>query len=154
MKLAIFPGTFDPITNGHINIIKRASNIFDEVIVLVAINPEKKSRFSLEERVASIKEAIKDLNNVVVDSTTGLTVEYAKKHNAKFLIRGLRNESDFEFETDLMLANKTLEPDIETIFLIADEKLKDISSSKAKELYSEGVDISNMVPKNIIKIMK
>lgn len=154
MKKAVFPGTFDPITNGHLNLIKRASKMFDEVIVLVAINPEKKSKFSLEERVLNIKEAVKNIHNVKVDSTKGLTVEYAKKHHAKYLIRGLRNSDDFKFETELMIANKALEPSIDTIFLIADEDLKDISSTKVKELYNSGIDISNMVPKNVIEKMK
>jgi len=154
MKIALFPGTFDPITNGHLNILKRACKIFDKVIVLVAINPEKKSVFTLEERVEEIKGAIKGIDNVEVDSTTGLTIDYAKAHGAKYLVRGLRNDSDFEFETHLMLINKVLEPTIETVFLIADEDLKDLSSTKVKKLYKSGVDISNLVPKSVLEKMK
>ncbi len=97
MKVAIYPGSFDPITNGHLEILKRALNIFDKVIMLVAVNPNKKTRFSAEERVAMIKEAVND-ERVEVDSSTGLTVEYAKKHGASHLIRGLRAVTDFEYE--------------------------------------------------------
>ena len=100
MKIAVYPGSFDPITNGHLEILKRALNIFDKVIMLVAVNPNKKSRFTAEERVAMIEEAVND-DRVVVDCSEGLTVEYAKKHGASHLIRGLRAVTDFEYEFSL-----------------------------------------------------
>ena len=118
MKIAIYPGSFDPITNGHLEVLKRALNIFDRVIVLVAINPEKKSRFSVEERVSMIKESV-DSSRVEVDSSSGLTVKYAKEHGATHLIRGLRAVTDFEYEFSLASANDYIDPSIDTIFLMS-----------------------------------
>lgn len=154
MKIAVFPGSFDPITNGHIDILKRAIKLFDKIIVLVAVNPEKKTTLSLEERVETIKEATKDIPNLEIDFTSGLTVAYAKEHGATYLIRGLRNEKDFEFESELMAANKAIDSSIETVFFIADEQDIEISSSRVKELLKSGHDISKLVPKNILEKMK
>ena len=153
MKVAIYPGSFDPITNGHLEILKRALNIFDKVIVLVAVNPNKKSRFSPEDRVAMIKEAISD-DRVEVDASTGLTVEYAKKHGASHLIRGLRAVTDFEYEFSLASANDFIDSSIDTVFLMSKAEKSFINSSMIMELYQSGVDISALVPPSVIKRLK
>ena len=153
MKVAIYPGSFDPITNGHLEILKRALNIFDKVIVLVAVNPNKKSRFSPEDRVAMIKEAVND-NRVEVDASTGLTVEYAKKHGASHLIRGLRAVTDFEYEFSLASANDFIDSSIDTIFLMSKAEKSFINSSMIMELYQSGVDVSDLVPPSVIKRLK
>ena len=153
MKVAIYPGSFDPITNGHLEILKRALNIFDKVIMLVAYNDQKKARFTPEERVAMIKEAIND-PRVEVDSSTGLTVEYAKKHGAKHLIRGLRAVTDFEYEFSLASANDFIDSSIDTVFLMSKAEKSFINSSMIMELYQSGVDISALVPASVIKRLK
>ena len=119
MRVAIYPGSFDPITNGHLDILNRALGIFDKVIVLIAVNPNKKSRFSPEERKAMIKEAVEDNPKVVVDSYDGLTVKYARDHDAKYLIRGLRAVTDFEYEFQLATANDYADSSIDTVFLMS-----------------------------------
>lgn len=153
MKVAIYPGSFDPITNGHLEILKRALGIFDKVIVLVAVNDNKKSRFSVDERVAMIKEAVDD-NRVEVDSYNGLTVEYAKKHGANHLIRGLRAVTDFEYEFSLASANDYIDSSIDTVFLMSKVEKSFINSSMIMELYRSGVDVSNLVPPSVIKRLK
>ena len=153
MKVAIYPGSFDPITNGHLEILKRALNIFDKVIMLVAVNPNKKSRFNAEDRVNMIKEAIND-PRVEVDSYEGLTVEYAKKHNASHLIRGLRAVTDFEYEFSLASANDFIDSSVDTVFLMSKAEKSFINSSMIMELYQSGVDISALVPASVIKRLK
>ena len=148
MKIAGYPGSFDPITNGHLEILKRALNIFDKVIMLVAVNPNKKSRFSAEERVAMIKEAVND-ERVVVDSYQGLTVEYAKEHGASHLIRGLRAVTDFEYEFSLASANDFIDSSVDTVFLMSKAEKSFINSSMIMELYQSGVfpkENANAVP--------
>ena len=150
-KIAIYPGSFDPITNGHLDILKRATDIFDEVIVLVGINPDKKYNFSPEERVAMIKEAINN-PKVKVDSTLGLTVKYAKEHGATHLIRGLRAVTDFEYEFQLAAANDyAASGDIDSVFLMSKVANSFISSSSIMELYRNGIDVSNLVPSSVMK---
>ncbi len=153
MKIAVYPGSFDPITNGHLEILKRALNIFDKVIMLVAINPDKKSRFTPEERVAMIKEAIND-ERVVVDSYQGLTVEYARAHGAKHLIRGLRAVTDFEYEFSLASANDFIDSSVDTVFLMSKAEKSFINSSMIMELYQNGVDVSSLVPPSVLKRLK
>ena len=153
MKVAVYPGSFDPITNGHLEILKRALNIFDKVIMLVAVNPNKKTRFSVEDRVAMIKEAVND-NRVVVDSSEGLTVEYAKKNGASHLIRGLRAVTDFEYEFSLASANDFIDSSIDTVFLMSKAEKSFINSSMIMELYQSGVDISELVPPSVLKRLK
>ena len=153
MKVAIYPGSFDPITNGHLEIIKRALNIFDKVIMLVAVNPNKKSRFNAEDRVNMIKEAVND-PRVEVDSYEGLTVEYAKKHNASHLIRGLRAVTDFEYEFSLASANDFIDSSVDTVFLMSKAEKSFINSSMIMELYQSGVDISALVPASVLKRLK
>ena len=154
MKIGVYPGSFDPITNGHLDVIERASKIFDEVIVLIAINNEKKSFFNVEERIEMIKESTKHMKNVKVDSYDGLTMRYAKKVNAIALIRGLRVVSDFEYEWKLAAANEFIDNSIEMIFFMAKKETSFISSSSIKELYQNQVDISSLVPKSVIEMLK
>ena len=154
MNIAIYPGSFDPITNGHLDMIIRSSKLFDKVIVLIANNPNKVCRFSLTSRVRMIKEATKDISNVEVDSFDGLTVNYAKEHNAKAIIRGLRVVSDFEYEWSYAAANEFINKDIEMVFLMAHKELTFISSSTIDEFYRSGVDISSLVPSIVIEEYK
>ena len=154
MRVAVYPGSFDPITNGHIDILKRALEVFDKVIVLVANNDLKKSRFTVAQRVEMIKEAVKDLKGVSVDSTGGLTVEYAKKAGAKHLIRGLRAITDFDYEFQLASTNHFIDNSIDMVFFMANHENTFISSSTIDELYRAGVDISKLVPESVIKMYK
>ena len=131
-KIAIVPGSFDPITYGHIDIIKRSAQLFDEVIVAILVNPDKKYLFTLEEREEMINESIKDFNNVKVDSFSGLLVNYAKKVNSTVIVRGLRAVSDFEYEMQLTFMNKALDDNIETFYMMANKQYSFISSSIVK----------------------
>lgn len=151
MKIAVYPGSFDPITNGHLDIIKRASKLFDKVIVLLAINPEKKCRFSKEDRLNMLVDVVKLFKNVEVDSYNGLTIEYARKHGATVLIRGLRVVSDFEYEWAYSAANEYIDREIEMVFLMSHKELSFISSSAIDELYKSGVDISSLVPHIVVE---
>lgn len=154
MEKAVYPGSFDPITNGHLDVLKKALEVFDEVIVLVADNPNKKSRFSKDDRIKMIKESTKDFENVVVDSTTGLTVEYAKKVGAKTLIRGLRNETDYKYESELYKEYQKIDPTINMCFFMANESSVGISSSKIEELFSQNKPIDKFVPESVVKMYK
>ena len=154
MRVAIYPGSFDPITNGHLDILNRALGIFDKVIVLIAVNPNKKSRFSPEERKAMIKEAVEDNPKVVVDSYDGLTVKYARDHDAKYLIRGLRAVTDFEYEFQLATANDYADSSIDTVFLMSKNDKSFINSSMIMELHEKGIDVSNLVPESVSKRLK
>lgn len=152
MKKAVYPGSFDPITNGHLDILKRALEVFDEVIVLVADNKDKKSRFTVKERVEMIKDATKNLKGVKVDSTPGLTVEYAKKIGAKHLIRGLRAVTDFEYEFSLAEANRYIDSSIDIVFFMANQDCSFISSSVINEMAKSHVDIRKLVPESVVKM--
>lgn len=152
MKKAVYPGSFDPITNGHLDILKRALEVFDEVIVLVADNKDKKSRFTVKERVEMIKDATKNLKGVKVDSTPGLTVEYAKKIGAKHLIRGLRAVTDFEYEFSLAEANRYIDPSIDIVFFMANQDCSFISSSVINEMAKSHVDIRKLVPESVVNM--
>lgn len=154
MKTAIYPGSFDPITKGHLDVLKRAADIFDKVIIVVSKNVNKKSFLPLEDRVMLIQEACKDLNNVEVDSFDGLTIEYAKKRNANVLIRGLRAVSDFEYEMQLSQANSALCSDIHTVFLITKPKYNFISSGTVREIALMHGDISKFVPESVAKYIE
>lgn len=149
MKIAIYPGSFDPITKGHLDILKNAAQIFDKVIIAVAHNGEKKGFLTVEERVNLIRQSIGDFKNVEVDSFTGLTIEYAKKHGAEILIRGLRAVSDFEYEMQLSQTNSALCEDIKTVFLTTKPKYNFISSSTIKEILNNDGDISKFVPEPV-----
>ena len=154
MKIAVYPGSFDPITNGHLDILERASRVFDKVIVLVASNPNKHSRFSVEERVAMIKEATTEYKNVVVDFYDGLTVRYAKEHGATHLIRGLRAVSDFEYEFQLASANEFADSSIDMVFFMSRGDKSFISSSAIMQLANNGVDVKDLVPESVYKRIK
>ena len=154
MKRAIYPGSFDPITNGHLDVLQRALKVFDEVIVLVASHPTKKTRFTPAERVEMIKEATKGMKGVKVDSSDGLSVAYAKEHGANCLIRGLRAVSDFEYEFSLSASNEFIDNSIDMVFFMSHAETTFISSSSIDELYRNGVDISKLVPPSVVKMYK
>ncbi len=143
---AIFPGSFDPIHNGHIDIALRAAKIFDELIFCVYATPQKNILFSFEERRAMAEKAFADVPNIIVEGYTGLTVDYARKVGATCMVRGLRVFSDFDYEFRMALANKKLAPDIETVSLITSHDYTFVSSSSVKEVVSLGGDVTGMVP--------
>jgi len=149
VKTAIYPGSFDPITKGHLDVLERAASMFDKVVIAVLNNPKKKCFISIEDRVELIKKSVKHIENVSVDSFDGLTIEYARKQEATVLIRGLRAVSDFEYEMQLSQMNSALAPDINTIFLITKPKYNFISSSAIKEIATMGGDISKFVPREV-----
>ena len=134
MKIAIYPGTFDPITNGHFDIINRASKLFDKVYVTVSDNPSKKTLFSVAERVALIEQLTKGMDNIIVDYSAGLTVQHARRIGAKFIVRGLRATSDFEYELNIFASNNHLDNDIDSVFLMTKLENSFISSSGIKEM--------------------
>jgi pantetheine-phosphate adenylyltransferase len=157
MKIAIYPGTFDPITYGHIDIIERASRLFDEIIITVANNPSKKPLFSAKERVSLIKQSISDINKdatIKVETFEGLIVDFARKKKASCIIRGLRAISDFEYELQMALVNRRLEADISTVFLMPHENYTYLNSTIVKEVANFGGDISNFVPPIVEKTLK
>lgn len=149
MKIAIYPGSFDPITKGHLDILKTAAEIFDKVIIAVAKNPDKTGFLPVDIRVKLIKDSVKDLENVEVDSFEGLTINYARERNATVLIRGLRAVSDFEYEMQLSQANSALASEVKTVFLTTKPKYNFISSSTIKEIYLNHGDISKFVPEPV-----
>ncbi len=154
MNIAIVPGSFDPVTNGHLDIIKRTSELFDTVYVSILSNSSKSPLFSVEERIALIKRVTKNLPNVKVEAFTGLLVDYAKKKNAKFIVKGLRAVTDFEYEFQMSLTNKQLAPEIETFFITTSAKYAYLSSSIVKEVARYGGDFTEMVPLEIIEDIK
>ena len=154
MIKAVFAGSFDPPTNGHLDIIQRTSKLFDEIDVLISVNPEKKYMFSEEERLALLTELVKDYKNVQVHIWKGLIVNYAKDNGANVLIRGIRSTNDFAYEFDLAHMNQNLNPGIETLFVPTKEKYAIVKSSSIKELAMFGGDISRMVPKIVETALK
>ena len=154
MKIAIYPGSFDPITSGHLNIIRRAANIFDKLIVCVMINSTKSPMFSRDERVDLIKRSIGDIPNVEVDSSEELLATYAKRKGSCVIIKGLRAGSDFENEFQMALINHKINPGLDTMFLTAEHQYMYLSSSTVKELGNFDVDLSDFLPEPIIPIFK
>ncbi|UCC39141.1 MAG: pantetheine-phosphate adenylyltransferase [Candidatus Aminicenantes bacterium] len=148
-KIAIYPGSFDPITNGHVDIIKRALEIFDKILIAVLENPQKKSLFTTKERMDMIKEIFADREDVEVKAFHGLLVEFAKKNNAKIVIRGLRAISDFEYEFQMALMNRKLNPDIETFFMMPNVKYSFLSSNLVKEVFMLGGCLKDLVPEQV-----
>lgn len=150
MKTAIYPGSFDPITSGHLSIIQRASSIFDKIIVCVMVNAGKNPMFTLEERVSLIRKATADLPNVEVDASDGLLADYARHRGSCVILKGLRAGSDFENEFQMALINRKLNPELDTMFLTADSKYMYLSSSVVKELGRYGAKLDDFIPKSII----
>lgn len=148
-KVAIYPGSFDPFTKGHRNIIERGVKVFDRVIVAVAHNTSKKTIFTLEERVELLNEIFRGRDDVKVDYFDGLLVEYAKKIGTNIVLRGMRTVSDFEYELQMALANKTLNPELEIVFMVTDSEFAHISSSVIKEVVSLGGSAGHMVPETV-----
>ncbi|GIW47777.1 MAG: phosphopantetheine adenylyltransferase [Deltaproteobacteria bacterium] len=145
-KVAIYPGSFDPFTKGHINIIERGVKVFDEIIVAVAHNVSKKTIFTLEERVEIIREIFRGRPEIKVDYFEGLLVEYARKVGTNIVLRGMRTVSDFEYELQMALSNKTLYPELETVFMVTESMYSHISSSLIKEIVTLGGSVKQMVP--------
>ena len=154
MRIAVYPGSFDPITNGHLDIVRRAAQMFDRVIVAVAVNDAKAPLFTVDERVQLAAEAVSGLQNAAVDEFDGLLVEYARRKRASVVVRGLRAVSDFEFEFQLALMNRKLDPGIETIFLMTKDEYTFISSRQVKEICQLGANVSDFVPRGVERAMR
>jgi pantetheine-phosphate adenylyltransferase len=150
LKIAIYPGSFDPVTSGHLNIIRRAANIFDKLIVCVMVNAGKSPMFTLEEREEFIRRVTKDLPNVEVDHSSELLADYARKKGSCVIVKGLRAGSDFENEFQMALINRKINPDLDTMFLTAEHQYTYLSSSNVKELGFYNVDLSDFLPEAII----
>ena len=151
MKIAIYPGSFDPITLGHLNIIKRAALCFDKLIVCVMVNSQKNGLFTPEERVELIRRVVSQLPNVEVDASSILLAEYAKQRRARVIVKGLRAVSDFEAEVQMSVINRKLNPNVDTMFLPSHEKYTYLSSTVVKEMVRYGVELSDFLPREIIQ---
>ena len=154
MKIAIYPGSFDPITSGHLNIIRRAASIFDKLIVCVMVNGTKKPMFTRDERVDMIRQVVGDIPNVEVDSSDELLAEYAKRRGSCVIVKGLRAGSDFENEFQMALINHKINPTLDTMFLTAEHQYMYLSSSTVKELGNYDVDLSDFLPQEIVPVFK
>ena len=154
MNNIIYPGTFDPITNGHLDIAERAATLFDQVMIVIANNPRKNSLFTIDERIDLIKDSTSHLNNVIVDTTESLIVNFARDNNSVALIRGLRSISDFEYEFQMALMNRSLAPEISTLFMMPDEKYMHLNSTVVKEIAALGGDMSTYVPEVVYTALK
>ena len=146
MKSAVYPGSFDPVTNGHLDIIQRAANVVDELVIAVLVNSDKKPLFTMEERMDMIREATKEIPNISVKSFTGLTVDFARENGAKVMVRGLRAVTDFESEMQIAQTNHSIEPGIETIFFTTSLEYSFLSSTIVKEIAHYGSNVSKLVP--------
>ena len=154
MRIAVFPGSFDPITLGHEDLVRRAAPLFDQIIVAVGVNSTKKSRFSNEDRVAMLEAVFADLPSVKVQSFSGLTADFCKEVEAGWLLRGVRNSSDFEYECTMAQMTKKLSPNLESIFLFTKEEYSSISSTVVREIIANGGDISVFVPYAALEFIK
>ena len=154
MKIAIYPGSFDPVTSGHLNIIRRAANIFDKLIVCVMVNSSKKPMFTQEERVNMIRSVVHDIPNVEVDASAELLAEYARRKGSCVIVKGLRAGSDFENEFQMALINHKINPDLDTMFLTSEHQYMYLSSSTVKELGAYDVDLADFLPEQIIPVFK
>lgn len=153
-KKAVYPGSFDPITNGHVDIIERGLEIFDSILVAILENPQKKTLFSTKERVSMIQEIFSDRQNIEVKAFHGLLVEFAKKNNAKIVMKGLRAISDFEYEFQMALMNRKLAPEIETFFMMPNVSYSFLSSRLVKEIFMLGGCLKDLVPKQVEKKLR
>jgi len=154
MKIAVCPGSFDPVTHGHVDIMSRAAKLFDKVIVVVSINPLKSTSFTADERVRMLTEVTKGIDNIEIDTFDGLLADYLKLTGASAIVKGLRAVSDFEYEFQMALANKKLYADAETVFLTTSAENMYLSSSVVKQIASFGGDISHFVPESILETIK
>lgn len=154
MKIAIVPGSFDPVTNGHIDIIKRTAELFDEVYVGILINSSKKPLFTVEERIELLKKVTKDIKNVKIESFCGLLVDFARAKKASCIVKGLRAVSDYEYEVQMALTNKQIAPEIETLFIPTNGLYSYLSSSIVKEVAKYGGDLTQMLPNEIIEVIQ
>lgn len=155
MKIAVYPGSFDPVTNGHLDIIKRSAKIFDKVIICILNNSSKKSPlFSIDERVNMLRGVVSELDNVIVDTSDGLLVDYAKEQGACVIIRGLRQIADFDVELQMAQGNRLANPDVETLFMATDPKFSFISSSMVREFMNYGRTVEGFVPDEILPILR
>jgi pantetheine-phosphate adenylyltransferase len=154
MKIAVYPGTFDPITNGHLDIVNRASRIFDHTVVAISENPSKHPLFTLEERKTLAEQAVVGVPNVEVDVFHGLLVEYAKRKKATAILRGLRAVSDFDYEFQMALLNRKLDPDIETVYLMPSEEYTYINSTIVKEVAHLGGRVDCFIPEPVVKALR
>jgi pantetheine-phosphate adenylyltransferase len=145
-RLAIFPGSFDPITNGHVDIILRSAHLFERILVAVLVNQEKRPLFTPEERVAIVREVFSEYSNITVDTFDGLLVDYARRRRASAIIRGIRAVSDYEYEFQMALMNRHLEPSLETVFMMPAEQYTYLSSRLIKEVFSLGGTVTGLVP--------
>lgn len=154
MSIAVYPGSFDPVTAGHLSVIRQAARLYGHVIVLVAVNPNKETLFSRDERLSLLREAVARFPNVRVDATDGLVVEYAREVGASILVRGIRGATDAEFETALAQQNRALAPDITTVLLPAAAELSEVSSSRLKSLAQSGEDLSPFCPPHVARRLR
>ncbi len=150
-KIAIFPGSFDPVTLGHVSVVSRALPLFDHVIIAIGVNTEKKHMFSLEQRKQWIEECFKGENKISVEVYQGLTIDFCRQKGARYILRGLRTAADFEFERGIGQVNRKLAPDIESVFLLTEAHLTPITSSIVRDVIRNGGDVSGMVP-DVVKI--
>jgi len=153
-KIAIFPGSFDPITTGHVDIVKRAIPLFDKIIIAIGINSQKQSLYTLEQRMEWIKRVFEDYKTVSIESYNGLTVNFCNEKNAKYILRGIRSASDFDYEKTIAHLNNAMFPDIETILILAKPELSSISSTIVREIIRGKGKVSKFVPKEIAKDLK
>lgn len=151
MSIAVYPGSFDPITNGHLDVIKRTAAIFDKVVIGILVNQNKKALFSLEERTEMIRRVTADIPNIEVYPFSGLVVEFAKEHNVNVLIRGIRSTTDFEYELQMAQINHKIDGNIDTLFFATDPRYSFVSSSAVKELWSYRQDVREYVPEYVIQ---
>ncbi len=153
-RIAVYPGTFDPVTNGHVDLVERSLRMFDKVIVAIAANPKKRPLFSLDERLAMFRAAVSGKKNVLIEGFDCLLVDYMKEKKAVGLVRGLRAVSDFEYEMQMALMNRRLDSDIETVFLMPSEEYSFITSTIVKEAASYGGDVTSLVPKGVVERLR
>ena len=154
MVVALYPGTFDPVTDGHLDIARRAARLFDRLIVAVGASVDKRMLLGVEERVALVREAVRDLENVAVEPFRGLVVEFARAQGAEVLVRGLRNQADYEYEHRMALTNRRLAPGLETVFVVAAPEFSFISSTLIKEVLAAGGPVDEFVPPHVVEALR